>query len=445
MSAWFTSKSLGLLFVAVVLAALVGLDRRPVAEVEERGLPSLPVVAVDDVVRIVIGDQINQLTLEREGKDAPWRLVSPLQYAADEQVVGAFVRALAAGVPMDTQVDEGNLETYGVDDQHALRADLYTDAAEPAVSVIVGKSAGPDSAFVRLPGSETVYRAAVGARSRFERAAGDWRDRTLVTLDRDAVRAFTIERPGATLRFTRGAARTGPDGAARPGAWSLEGAAFPVDDQGVELMVNVLAKLRAAEIHAPSYEAGLDAPAAGVVLEGGDGRTHRITLGSRVDARAAWVRVDDRPEVFRVSPKVRTALLLDVAALRDLSLAGFDAQAVDSAAWTEGSLTIAATWNPEALRWVVTQPANVEVDQKAFAAAVAQLAGLRALGIAPDATFTPSGAQVRVQLRDGARWQLDLARPESDGKLVRARVSGRDEVFVLEVRLLTEIRGAFGR
>lgn len=445
MTGWLTQKSLVLLAAALGLAVLVVLDQRPRVEVRPE-LPALPTVAADDVVRITIGDQINLLAVERPSKDEPWRLVAPLQYPADEPLVEAFVKALGGGVVMDTKVDEGNLEAYGVDDQHALRAELYTGGAEPALAVIVGKSAGPDSAFVRLPGSDTVYRAAVGARSRFERPAGEWRDRTLVDLPREQVQSLVIERADTTLRFTRGAPRSaGADGKPRPGAWSLEGAEFPIDDQGVELMVNALCKLRAGEIHAPTYEAGFAEPAAVATLTAADGTSHRIVLGSRADPRAAWVKVSGRDDVFRVQPKVRTALLLELPALRDLSLARFDRQEVDSASWTEGGLTIAVQWRPESLGWVVTQPANVEVDQKAIAAAIGQLAELRAVGLAPDAAFTPSGVQARLTLRDGTKWQVDLGKPEAEGKIVRARVAGRGEVFVLDARQVVDLRSAFGR
>lgn len=431
MIAALTPKSRGLIVIAMVLAALVWLDRSPDA-VEMPALPALPVVAAQTVTRVTIADQINSLVLERSTPDSPWQLVAPLQYAADDALVLSFVTALGSGIPMDVRVDEGNLEAYGVDDQHALRAELYTGGAEPAVAVIVGKSAGPDSAFVRLPGSDTVYRAAVGARSRFERAAGDWRDRTLLAVPKEKVRSLVVERAGEPLRLTQ-----------ESGRWSLAGAAFAVDDKGAQLVVGAIAKLRATEIHAPSYEAGFTEPAAVATLTLDDGTTHRIVLGSRPDARAAWIRVDDRPEIFRVASRVRTALLLEPAALRDLSLAGFDRLAIESVAWTEGSLTVAVAWNPEAVAWVVTQPANMEVDQKAIAAAAGALSDLRAVGIASDGVFAPAGTQVRVALRDGVKWQLDLGKAE--GKVVRARVSGRSDVYLLDARVLAELRGAFGR
>ncbi len=438
MIASVTAKSRLLIVIATVLAALVWLDRSP-ATVEVSALPALPAVAPETVMRITIADQINSLVLERSGPDAHWQLVAPLQYAADDALVLGFVKALGAGIPMDVRVDEGNLEAYGVDDQHALRAELYTGGAEPAVAIIVGKSAGPDSAFVRLPGSDTVYRAAVGARSRFERAAGEWRDRTLIDVPKEKVRSLLVARAAGPLRLVQDA-----------GAWSLEGAGFTVDDKGAQLVVGALAKLRASEIHAPTYEAGFAEPAAVATLTLDDGTSHRIVLGSRQDARAAWIRVDDRTEIFRVASRVRTALLLEPAALRDLSLAGFDRLAIESVAWTEGSLTVAVAWNPEAVAWVVTQPANMEVDQKAIAAAAGGLAELRAVGIASDNVFVPSGAQVRVALREGAKWQLDLGKPgvsepEAEGKIVRARVSGRSDVYLLDARVLAEIRGAFGR
>ncbi len=433
MIASVTVKSRVFIVMTMVLGALVWLDRSPDA-VEVSALPMLPAVVAETVTRVTIGDQINSLVLERSGPDAPWQLVAPLQYAADDAVVLGFVKALGAGIPMDVRVDEGNLEAYGVDDQHALRAELYAGGAEPALAVIVGKSAGPDSAFVRLPGSDTVYRAAVGARSRFERAAGEWRDRALLDVPKEKVRSLVVERAEGPLSLVQAG-----------GVWSLQGAAFTVDDKGAQLVVGAVAKLRAAEIHAPTYEAGFAEPAAVATLTLDDGSAHRIVLGSRQDPRAAWIRIDDRPEIFRVASKVRTALLLEPAALRDLSLAGFDRLAIESVAWTESSLTVAVAWSPEAVAWVVTQPANMEVDQKAIAAAAGALSELRAVGIASDGAFAPSGTQVRVALREGARWQLDLGKPEAEGKVVRARVTGRSDVYLLDARVLAEIRGAFGR
>lgn len=441
-----TPKSLVLMAVAGVLAALNALDlRAPAAETS--ALPSLPVLDPKAVTRLTIGDQINMLVIERADPASPWRIVAPLEYAADAKMVDTYVRALAAGIPMDTQVDVGHLEDYTVDDQHALRAELYTaDAETPALAVIVGKAAGGDSSFVRLPGSEVVYRAAVGARSRFERPAGEWRDRVVLEVERESVQRMELTRGAERLLFQR-APSAGNDGKGKPlpGRWSLEGAGFTVDNDSVELIAHNLVRIRAGELHNPDYEAGLDQPAVVAELVLADGATHTIVVGSREDSRSAWLKVDDRAEVVRVSSKVKKALEFRVEELRDRSLAGLDRHAVTQVSWSEGSVTVAARWKPEELKWEVVQPANMQLEQRGVHQAVAILAQLRAAAIAPDAVFTPSGAVARLELGDGTRWQVELGQADETGRLVRAKVSGRSEIFLLEARQIADVRSGLGR
>lgn len=429
-----TRKSVALLAIAAVLTALNLLDLRS-RDASGPSLPSLPVVAVDAVTRLTIGDQLNLLTIERASADAPWNIVAPLQYPADAQVVAGFIKALSAGVPMTTRIDEGRLEEYGVDDQHALRAEIYTDGATPAVAIVVGKTAGPDSSFIRLPGSDVVYRAAVGPRTRFERAAGDWRDKSVLALDPAAMRGLSLVRGAETLRFVRSEAA--------PKAWSLIDAPFAIDPESVDLLARALSRIRAGEIHDAGYDAGWEVPAATATLTLADGSLHRLVLGSKVDERSAWIRVDERPEVFRVAAKVRAALTAPLADLRDRRLATLDPLAIDTATWAEGSITTTVRWDPDSPKWIVVQPENTALDQRSIVAATGALAQLRATAFAPDATFTPSGTFARLVMRDGTRWQLDLAAAE--GATVRAKVSGRAELFLLDAQLVSQLRAAFGR
>ena len=429
-----TRKSGVLLAVTAVLMALNLLDLRN-GEAVAPTLPSLPVIAVEAVTRLTIGDQINLLTIERASADAPWKIVAPLQYPADAQVVAGFIKALSGGVPMDTRIDEGRLEEYGVDDQHALRAEIYTDGTTPAVALVVGKTAGPDSSFVRLPGSNVVYRAAVGPRTRFERAAGDWRDKSVIAVDPTAVKGLSLERGAESIRFLRSEAA--------PQAWSLTDAPFAIDPESVETLAKALSRIRAGEIHDSSYEAGWEAPAATATLTLADGSVHRLVLGSKQDERSAWIRVDERPEVFRVAAKVRAALTVPLADLRDRRLATLDPLAIDTATWAEGSITTTVRWDPDSPKWVVVQPENTALDQRSIVAATGALAQLRAAGFAPDATFTPSGTFARLVMRDGTRWQIDLAAAE--GASVRAKVTGRGELFLLDAQLVSQLRAAFGR
>lgn len=440
-----TTKSLVLLVLTAAFAVLNLVDLRAPVE-QGPALPALPRLDPKEVTRLTIGDQINTLVIERANADAPWRIVAPLEYAADKRMVDGYVKALSAGIPMETRVDEGNLEEYVVDDQHALRAELYTAASPtPALAVVVGKSAGGESSFVRLPGSDTVYRASVGARSRFERPAAEWRDRVVLEVARESVKRLVLTRGAERLVFQRGEGSKDAEGKAVPGAWSLEGSATAIDSDTVELLVHNLVRIRAGELHNADYEAGFDRPAAVAELTVEDGSAHTIVVGGREDARSAWLKVDDRPEVVRVSSKVKKELAFTLADLRDRSLAKIDRRQVREISWGEGSVTVAARWIPEELKWKVVQPANVELEQRGLHQAVAILAALRAAAIAPDAVFTPSGATARLGLADGTHWQLDLGQADASTGALRARVTGRPEVFLVDPRQIAEVRAGFGR
>ncbi len=435
-----TRKSLAMLGLAGVLAGLNALDLGE-AVAEGEPLPVLPAVSADAATRITIGDQINVLTLERDGGD--WRIVAPLDYPADDKLVKEFLKQVGGGIAMDVKLDEGNLEAYGVDDQHALRADVWTGGAEPALSFFVGKTAGPGASFVRLPGSETVYRADVGTRARYERPAGEWRERSILAMEREDVAEMTVERGSETLRFRRGPSTT-VEGKEVPGAFALEGAPFPVDGDSVELMVRALVRARAGELHNESYDGGFDDPVARVTLVARDGSTASVVIGRRSDEKSAVLRVSGRSEVFRTSGQVFSAFTQPVEALRDRTMAKFDRGAVTTMSWSEAGMVVSMDWNPGTSQWVVTQPANVDADQRAAIEAVSTLAALRARSVATDGLFVPSGAGAKVRLADGSTWELLLGQAEPDGA-VRARVTGRNDIFVLDPRTLAVLRAGFGR
>lgn len=435
-----------MLIVAAVLAILVALDLRAVV-VPPPAMPVLPAILYSEARKITIGDQINVLTIARTGESEPWRMLAPLDYPADEDVVREFLKAIGGGISMDAQVDSGNLEQYTVDDQHALRVDIWTSADEPALTFFVGKTAGPKSSFVRLPASEAVYRADVGPRTRFERPASSWRDRGILSLERADVVELRLQRGAESLTFRRGASPgTEASGKPIPGPFDMVSAPFAIDAESVEMLVRTLTRMRAGEIHNASYQAGMETPAAVATLVMKNGDTHTVRLGSKLDEKASFVQVSDRVEVFRTSAQVGAQLLVPLDQFRDRTIAKLDRKKFDTMSWVEGGLTTTLSWSAEAIKWIVTQPANVDADQRAAATAAANLAGFRAMGVATDGAFTPNGVTVKIRLSDGAIWELAFGQAvEGDAGKLRAKVSGRPEIFFLDPRQVAEIRAGFGK
>lgn len=447
-----TSKSVALLVVTLVLALLNLVGRGTEAT---ESLPSLPAVTPDQVTRLEISSPIEKLTLERVSTQKGtadferWRIVTPLAFPADAAQIRSLLRNFGPGVPMEARIDEGNHEDYGLDNENGLVVELFTGDAVPALSVVVGKPAAGPTTFVRLPESDTVYRADVGGRARFERPAADWRDKVALDVDRALVDTLVVERGAETLRFARGpSVAADKDGKPLPGPWTMRDAPFAVDDDTVEAIVHTLARIRAGEIHNPDYEAGFDAPAARATLGMKDGTTHTVVMGGRREEGAAFVRVDDRPEVFRTNAGVARQLLLPLEALRDRALFSFEPQDVASIALLDGGLTVVLAQSEDGRAWTVAQPPNMDADQKQSQFLVNTLASLRAAGIPADDRFDPSGSKLTIRFRDGRSETIELGQEERDAEerpMVRIRVSGKDGTWQLKTATVTELFRAFGR
>jgi hypothetical protein len=434
-------KTYVLLAVAVVLAALNAWTVSPAAA--PTALPSLPGVIPDDVTKIVISSPIERLELNRtafeKGKPEAerWQIVAPLDYAADVAQVRALLRVYGLAVPMDARIDEGNLKDYQLEDQDAKVVELYTTGATPALQVSVGRTVGPNTSFVRLPGANTVYRAGVGPRERYDQAAADWRDRVVLDVPAASVTRLVLRRAEDELTFDRGAA----------GAWAVASSTqtkpFAVDAETVESVVRTLGRIRAGDIHNAAFPGGFEAPIGSATITAG-AEVHTLTLGSESTPKSAYVKVDNRPEVFQVSGQLGRLLMLPLTGFRDRGIFRFNAEALSGLTLTEGSITIAIQRGDDG--WTVTQPANMDVDSKLADGLAAALGGLRAAAIPEDNAFASVTGRLLLQKKDGSTEKLEIGPAEKDAEghaLVRVRTASG--VYLLPAATLREIERVFGR
>ena len=451
-----TRKSLLLLLVVAVLAAFNAIGPGGPAKDD---LPSIPAVAPESVVRVVISTPVDKMTLERASTDATspdherWLIVTPLQFPADGAQIRALLRTFATGIPMEALVDQATNdsktdEAYGLSNEKGLLVELFTGGELPSASVFIGKTAAGPSSFVRLPGGDAIYRADVGGCARYERPAADWRDKMALDADRTKVVGLLLEHGGETLRFTREASTAAADGTPRPGGWTLGDGTVPVDDETVDAVIRGLSRIRASEIHNPDYEAGFEAPRSRASLKLADGSEHVIVLGGRQGGDVAFVKVDDRTEVFRTAAQIARLMTQPVASFRDRALLAFDVADVATITYADGGLTVVLSQASEGEAWEVTQPANVDADQRQVQFMAHTLATLRAAAIPADTRFDATGARITVRFRDGRTTLVEIGQTDRVGDapaLVRVRVSGREGVYQLQDAMMTEIRKAFGR
>jgi hypothetical protein len=288
-----------------------------------------------------------------------------------------------------------------------------------------------------LPGSDTVYRAGVGPRERYDQAAADWRDRVALDVPADRVTRLVLRRAADELSFDRDAA----------GAWSVTSSAptkaFAVDRETVNSVVRALGRIRAGDIHNAAFPGGFDAPIGSATLTAG-AEVHTLTLGSESTSKSAYVKVDDRPEVFQVSGQLGRMMQMPLIGFRDRGMFAFKPEDVAALTLTEGSITIALARGDDG--WTVTQPANMDVDSKLADGLAAALSGLRAAGIPEDTAFASVTGRLVIQRKDGSTDKLEIgpAEKDSEGHAV-VRVRTASGVYLLAASTLREMERVFGR
>jgi hypothetical protein len=443
-----TIKSWVLLGLALVLGAANLVESGPAPE--EVVAEGFAAVLPHDVQRVEISSPVDKLILERGGPRGEssyekWKLASPIQAEADAAQITALLKVFAKGISMEARVDEGNLKNYGLEDQDARLVELFTDSSLPAVSVMVGKNTVGSMSFVRRPGEDLVYRADVGGRARYEKSAADWRNRQVLDLDPGQLQSIRLTRGSEKLVFTRGKPDTTGE-KPRPGAFVLEGQDFPVDAMLLEALAGTLCKIRVGSFQNPDYDGGFSNPAAVVELVMSDTTVHTLTLGSRSNNEASFIKIEGVPEILRVSSQPGRILTQPLSAFQDRSLWHFRREEVESIGFTEAGLTVVLQPVPESRQWVVLQPANLDVDPVVAEAMLEKLKSLRGEGEPLEGLFLPTGAVLTVQLKGGAPEKMELGQTERDAGgrvMVRIRVGAR--VVYLKESTLLEIKRAFGR
>jgi len=455
-----SSRTWLLLVVALVLLLANVLDLGAGRQQAEQ-LPSLVALDAAKVSRIELSDAVTKVVLVPRDPAAGatlsdaapsqaaggWRLLAPVQAPADEPTVRAVLSAFHTAVPVDVRVDQGNLETYGLEAGKGVVVELWSGGDLPVISFTVGNDAPGGSSFIRLSGDDAIYRARVGGRARYQPDLALWRKREPLGVERSQVAQVQVDRSdGQHVVMVRRPAPAGP--------WTLDPApAWPVDTDAIDAMVQRLGAVRADEVLDGSFAGGFDPPLATITLTLVDGSIRVVRVGNRAYRDAAFLQVEGDPVVYRVQRQDVIPLLRSAEDLRDKTLLAFAAADVDTLSLQEQGRTWMVRQVGGTGHWEVVQPANVDLDVGRVAVAAQALAALRGdlvvegLGPAQAGLDRPADV-VSVLLVDGSQLDLEIGGAASfpDGQPARyVRARGRPGIMLLRATTVQTILEAFGR
>lgn len=445
----FTAKTRALFALAALLFLL---NLLPSSQAELAvALPTLSALDKDAATRVEISKGQTEKMVLNKGANG-WEILQPLQGPADAVSIRSLLTVFRDPVSMDLKVDEGNLETYLLDDQNGVLLEIFTGQDTPAISVVVGGDAPGGTSFVRLKDSDVVYRAKVGSRARLDRDFEDWRNRMVVLEEAKSVTDIEIRRAGDTLRFTRAAALAmSDDDEATPGPWSYEeDPSFSPDQNTLNDLVASLTTLRAGRLLNSDFDGGFEPPAAIVTLTLQDGRVITLRFGTRDGEDGAYLRRDDAPGAYVVGGSRKEAVLRPLSAYRDLEIFHFDRTNIDTIRLVDSLVPTTLHQLPDGL-WEVTEPARMDADVKVIFFAVNTLATLRGDRLAEPGESTgidKPTMSLTIRLKSGDTEVLEVGARASDdqGRIFYAvRRVGSDRVYWLRDSTLARVRQGFNR
>lgn len=219
----------------------------------------------DDVHAIALRGEDKEIQLVRT--DGAWRLEQPGSWPADAVSVRSFLSTLrsmrATDFPADSPAD---LSPYGLDAPR-LSVILTLGEAKAETRILLGKAGEQNDLYVQTSGAPVVFAVSDWIFRDLNKTAADFRDKTLLAFDRDAVVALAVTpKDGEPFTLVRGDDH----------AWRVEGQEEKLSETAVTQVINELHQLKGYEIAAdhPSDPSlfGLDAPQLRFSLSGAGGK-----------------------------------------------------------------------------------------------------------------------------------------------------------------------------
>jgi hypothetical protein len=225
---------------------------------------------VDDVEKLIIAHDNGQ-TVEIDRYGEKWKIVKPAPYPADTMTVRMALNTLVDARASDFVADApASVTQYGLEKPH-LTATVVLKNGEQQ-SMLFGfkqqSEQGKSGIYVRRGERAPVYAVAEYVMSSLDRSMLDFRDRTIVKVDPEAVDTVKVKQSDGEFTLKRAAG----------GKWDViaGGKTTDADIPVVERMLSQFRDLKGQTIVAdpmPSAQPfGLDDPAVEIALLGKDGK-----------------------------------------------------------------------------------------------------------------------------------------------------------------------------
>jgi len=380
---WKTYVALAVLAALVAYALLV--EKKHAPSVAGEPPPKKHEKVFADLAR----DKVRELTLTPAGGDAirlvkesgAWRMTAPQAVAAASSEVDALLSSLES-LEIDAKVPEpaAELSAYGLVAPSLTVGVLAEGASEPLKLALGDEVPGQTQRFAKLATSASVFTVPSSTKTTFEKKPFDLRDRDLLHVRRDAVKAVEVIGPEGNYSVAKGERDN----------WTLtQPVATAADRWGVDRLLGSLESLRmesvATEAAKDLKPFGLVKPARAVTLVLKDGNKKVLEIGSAAPDDKLYAREAGSPLVAVVAKTLVEDLKKGVSSLRAkrlIELSVYDVDSFDTE--TNGAKKSYARTSAkekdgmEVFKWRRTAPNAQDLDTNRVQDALFKIGGVEA-------------------------------------------------------------------
>jgi hypothetical protein len=272
---------------------------------------------LDDVQKLIIA-RGNGQTVEIDRDGDHWKIVKPAPYAADDTAVRMALSTLVNAKASDFIADApGNVTQYGLEKPHLTATVVLKNGEQQSMLFGFKQSEqGKSGIYVRRGERAPVYAVAGYVMSSLDKSVLDFRNRTIVNVDPEAVGTVKVKNSDGEFTLKR----AGTDWNVIAGGKTTE-ADIPV----VERLLNQLRDLKGQSIVAdpmPSAQPfGLDNPAAEITLIGKDGKELGAVKLAKISVQPTAPPIPGEPAGPRTEYYASSSASKAVFSLSDFSFA----------------------------------------------------------------------------------------------------------------------------
>ncbi|HRZ81161.1 MAG TPA: DUF4340 domain-containing protein [Candidatus Hydrogenedentes bacterium] len=320
-----------------------------------------------------VGEESTEVVVRRADAASEWRLIAPLEAAADQEKVAEAVNEVQFAVGRDFVDAPENLSDYGLSPA-AARITVMDARNGRARNILLGEVDGEKGGvWAQVSGQKAVFLMDAQIMMLLPRKPDGWRETRLITRRLSELKKVEYRRGEETLVLERGA----------DGAWSLVSPALPeVNQFAVSGFLAVLKESRGEPLDAaPETLPGGGAPQVAITLSHDDGASATLSLWPGAGEASLWYATQDSGGVVALRGVAADALLLTADTFRSKELLRVSRPDVEGLEFQFENLGVVLEKRHG--QWVVTRPETLRLKNQSDAEALlAAVSPLRITGLA---------------------------------------------------------------